>query len=142
MAVENSPLFTALFLIFLPLLFSGPALIQINAEFEGAEARAERSIPSSRPAAEPVLRVFLRRDAYQRLASPLTVAEVFRRATDRLGPAAEADVALEHLRGGSVVVWRHHWGDDLRNPMATEVLATDDLPEPRGIVFAERDARS
>jgi hypothetical protein len=87
----------------------------------------------------PSVRVFLLNDpqrghrvvrveAYQHLDAAMTVIGMFEQVAAALGPALQTEMAPEAVRGGSVVVWRQRWREDLADSIVTEVMVTQDAP--------------
>lgn len=101
----------------------------------------------------PSVRVFLindpqrghrvtRVEAYQRVDTRLTVAQVFEQAATAMGPALQTEMWPEQVRGGSVVVWRQRWREDLADGPSTEVIATQDPPDRPVFGMADPNARA
>jgi hypothetical protein len=101
----------------------------------------------------PSVRVFLindpqrghrvtRIEAYQRVDTRLTVAQVFEQAATAMGPALQTEMWPEQVRGGSVVVWRQRWREDLADGPSTEVIATQDPPDRPVFGMADPNARA
>lgn len=101
----------------------------------------------------PSVRVFLindpqrgyrvtRVEAYQRVDTRLTVAQVFEQAATAMGPALQTEMWPEQVRGGSVVVWRQRWREDLADGPSTEVIATQQPPDRPVFGMADPNARA
>lgn len=101
----------------------------------------------------PSVRVFLindpqrghrvtRVEAYQRVDTRLTVAQVFEQAATAMGPALQTEMWPEQVRGGSVVVWRQRWREDLADGPSTEVIATQEPPDRPVFGMADPNARA
>lgn len=101
----------------------------------------------------PSVRVFLindpqrghrvtRVEAYQRVDTRLTVAQVFEQAAAAMGPALQTEMWPEQVRGGSVVVWRQRWREDLADGPSTEVIATQDPPDRPVFGMADPNSRA
>jgi hypothetical protein len=101
----------------------------------------------------PSIRVFLindpqrghrvtRVEAYQRVDTRLTVTQVFEQAATAMGPALQTEMWPEQVRGGSVVVWRQRWREDLADGPSTEVIATQEPPDRPVFGMADPNARA
>jgi len=101
----------------------------------------------------PAIRVFLvndpqrgfrasRIEAYQPIAVAISVAQVFEKVAAAMGPALQTDMWPEQVRGGSVVVWRQRWREDLSAGVSTEVVATQDPPDRLVLGIADPNARA
>lgn len=101
----------------------------------------------------PAIRVFLvndpqrgyrvsRIEAYQRIDAAITVAQVFEKVSAAMGPALQTEMWPEQVRGGSVVVWRQRWREDLTAGVSTEVVATQDPPDRLVLGIADPNARA
>lgn len=101
----------------------------------------------------PSIRVFLLNDpqrgyratrieAYQRVDTPVTVSQVFEQAAAAMGPALQTEMWPEQVRGGSVVVWRQRWREDLADGPSTEIIATQETPERSVLGIADPNSRA
>jgi hypothetical protein len=110
-------------------------------------------MPRGAPLVCPSVRVFLvndpqrgprvtRVEAFQRMETALTVAQVFEQAAAAMGPALQTEMWPEPIRGGSVIVWRQRWREDVAQGPVTEVLATQDPPDRAVFGMADPNARA
>ncbi len=101
----------------------------------------------------PSIRVFLLNDpqrgyrvtrieAFQRVETSVTVTQVFEQAAIAMGPALQTEMWPEQVRGGSVIVWRQRWREDLSDGPSTEVIATQEPPDRPTFGLADSNARA
>lgn len=96
----------------------------------------------------PAVRVYLMNDpqrghrtvrieAYQRVEAQISVLAMFGQVASALGPALQTEMAPEAVRGGSVVVWRQRWREDLGDSIMMEVLVTQETPPSPTVGLAD-----
>jgi hypothetical protein len=67
-------------------------------------------------------------EAFEAIAGPWTVAEMFSHAERRLGPSLEPESWAEQIRGIPRAVWQQRWRPTIRESTAFEVIVTTGQP--------------